>query len=69
MKTVYRTILIALISSLLMVFSSAIVHAYTAPVPAGVAIENGLDQPLSDILEPEKDTCMSGIVIYGLSEP
>ena len=58
MKTVYRTILIVLISALLVVFSSAIVHAYTAPVPAGVVIENGMDQPLSDILEPEKDTCI-----------
>jgi hypothetical protein len=58
MKTVYRTIFITLISALLVAFSAAIVHANTAPVPAGVSLEDRMDQPFTDTLEPEKDTCI-----------
>jgi len=58
MKTVYRTILFALISVVLVIFSSAVVHAYTAPVPAGVIREDVLGQPLTVTPEPEKDTCI-----------
>lgn len=58
MKSVYRTILITLISITLVLFSAAFVHAYTAPVPAGVISETALDQSLTDDLEPEKDTCI-----------
>ena len=58
MKTVYRTILFTLISVVLVLFSSAVVHAYTAPVPAGIVREDGIDQPLSVTPEPEKDTCI-----------
>jgi hypothetical protein len=50
MKTVYRTILIALISVILVLVTSAAVHALTAPVPA--------DAPLSVNAEPEGDTCL-----------
>jgi len=58
MKTVYRTILITLISVILVTFSAAVVHANTAPVPAGVILEDGIDQPLTGTIEPEKDTCI-----------
>lgn len=58
MKTVYRTILFTLISAILVLVSSAVVHAYTAPVPAGVIGEDGIGQPLSATPEPEKDTCI-----------
>lgn len=58
MKTVYRTILFTLIGVVLVLCSSAVVHAYTAPVPAGIVREDGIDQPLSVTPEPEKDTCI-----------
>ena len=58
MKTVYRTILITLISVILVTFSAAVVHANTAPVPAGVILEDVIDQPLTGTIEPEKDTCI-----------
>lgn len=50
MKTVYRTILIILTSIILVLFTSAVVHALTAPVPA--------DAPLAASPEPEQDTCL-----------
>lgn len=50
MKTVYRSILIILISVILILSTSAVVHALTAPVPA--------DAPLAASPEPEQDTCL-----------
>jgi hypothetical protein len=58
MKPVYRTILIALISCLLVLYSAAIVHANTAPIPADVIKETRVEGPLNQALEPEKDTCI-----------
>ena len=50
MKTVYRTIFIILISVILVAFTSAAVHALTAPVPADALLAEGP--------EPEADTCL-----------
>lgn len=50
MKTVYRSILIILSSVILVLSTSAVVHALTAPVPA--------DAPLTASPEPEQDTCL-----------
>jgi hypothetical protein len=58
MKPVYRTILLTFISVILVAFSAAVVHATTATAPAVVILEDGIDQPLTDIIEPEKDTCV-----------
>jgi len=58
MKTVYRTILFTLISVILIAISAAVVHAYTAPVPASAVRAEGVTQPLTDSPEPEKDTCI-----------
>jgi len=58
MKTVYRTILFVLLSLTLILFSSAAVHAYTAGTQAGTVMIDGVESPLNNPPEPEKDTCI-----------
>ena len=58
MKTVYRTTLFVLTSVVLILFSAAAVHAYTAPAPAAVVLSDGVEQPQLVPPEPEKDTCI-----------
>jgi hypothetical protein len=58
MKTVSRIILILLIGIPLILFTSGMVHAWTAPVPAGVPSGDSTGQASDLTPNPAEDTCI-----------